>query len=432
MDDLSQLLHWVSTHHNMYPVCKCDVDDASFPAHVVLENHFAALYHAVPSRLHDALYKDPKSHSTEDMDLAFGTQLCRMWRRMLEETKLPEGSVSFFLPFQRMLSALWKVFPALEACIAPDAGFLFKGVLQCRALCREVHAGQWERNPLSVKQLVAMYETQQPMHKSYELDSFAIERLERLAKLTAAKTATVTSSTSSPTSSNSSGYGSSEASTNTHHSSVSSATSSSSCGAASSASTTSTVSDVSGPTTHPVTDESLLAHQAFLQMEAQQKNERARRMRERVLEDYAKRQAAYLADLEAVTVDESLCVVCHEANTSSLCALSLVHPSVHDGGAVVYTCDHLVHTECFDRYFNGLLRASFSRSTYRGARFLSLERGEFLCPCCGRLMNCLLPIDTATIAHHHALQPSSVSPRHIPYAFNLFIFIILLFLCVGH
>ncbi|KAK3262382.1 hypothetical protein CYMTET_28761 [Cymbomonas tetramitiformis] len=55
------------------------------------------------------------------------------------------------------------------------------------------------------------------------------------------------------------------------------------------------------------------------------------------------------------------------------------------------TCGHMLHSFCLDRYHSSLLLRHFAGATYAGANVVDLERGQFLCPVCRRLANCLLP-----------------------------------------
>ncbi|XP_050074197.1 E3 ubiquitin-protein ligase UBR1 [Anopheles maculipalpis] len=64
------------------------------------------------------------------------------------------------------------------------------------------------------------------------------------------------------------------------------------------------------------------------------------------------------------------------------------HPSPH-----LTTCGHVMHSTCFDKYFNNEVIKE-NRRPYRNRTpiLFDIEKNEFLCPLCRFLSNCLLPL----------------------------------------
>eukprot|EP00737_Agarophyton_chilense_P002228 gb/GEZJ01002532.1/.p1 GENE.gb/GEZJ01002532.1/~~gb/GEZJ01002532.1/.p1 ORF type:complete len:1990 (-),score=202.64 gb/GEZJ01002532.1/:1768-7737(-) len=54
-------------------------------------------------------------------------------------------------------------------------------------------------------------------------------------------------------------------------------------------------------------------------------------------------------------------------------------------------CSHVIHMECFERYFSSLLHSNSRRILFEGFNVVNLQRVEFLCPVCRRLANLVLP-----------------------------------------
>ncbi|OLL26450.1 E3 ubiquitin-protein ligase ubr1 [Neolecta irregularis DAH-3] len=59
-------------------------------------------------------------------------------------------------------------------------------------------------------------------------------------------------------------------------------------------------------------------------------------------------------------------------------------------GANASSCGHLIHADCFDRFYNNILDRSHAQQ-YRNHPE-NTKRGEFLCPLCKRLGNAFIPI----------------------------------------
>lgn len=57
----------------------------------------------------------------------------------------------------------------------------------------------------------------------------------------------------------------------------------------------------------------------------------------------------------------------------------------------VALCGHAVHVDCFDGFFNSLLRSRSRQLVFAGSEVVDLEKYEFLCPGCRRLSNLILP-----------------------------------------
>ena len=62
---------------------------------------------------------------------------------------------------------------------------------------------------------------------------------------------------------------------------------------------------------------------------------------------------------------------------------------MHVSGCVVISCGHTFHSGCLESYCSTLL----ARQTAVGAH--AMEMGEFPCPVCRRLSNCMLPLPEA-------------------------------------
>uniref|UniRef100_A0A182W515 E3 ubiquitin-protein ligase n=1 Tax=Anopheles minimus TaxID=112268 RepID=A0A182W515_9DIPT len=64
------------------------------------------------------------------------------------------------------------------------------------------------------------------------------------------------------------------------------------------------------------------------------------------------------------------------------------HPSPH-----LTTCGHVMHSTCFDKYFNNeVLKENRRPYRNRAPILFDIEKNEFLCPLCRFLSNCLLPL----------------------------------------
>ncbi|CAL0328232.1 unnamed protein product [Lupinus luteus] len=73
------------------------------------------------------------------------------------------------------------------------------------------------------------------------------------------------------------------------------------------------------------------------------------------------------------------------------------HPS-YDGfgptdcdGVHLSSCGHAVHQGCLDRYLSSLKERFVRRIVFEGGHIVDPDQGEFLCPVCRRLVNCVLP-----------------------------------------
>ncbi|KAK7373743.1 hypothetical protein VNO80_07159 [Phaseolus coccineus] len=60
-------------------------------------------------------------------------------------------------------------------------------------------------------------------------------------------------------------------------------------------------------------------------------------------------------------------------------------------GVHVSSCGHAVHQGCLDRYLSSLRERSVRRIVFEGGHIVDPDQGEFLCPVCRRLANCVLP-----------------------------------------
>ncbi|KAL3679047.1 hypothetical protein R1sor_022003 [Riccia sorocarpa] len=65
-------------------------------------------------------------------------------------------------------------------------------------------------------------------------------------------------------------------------------------------------------------------------------------------------------------------------------------------GVYLSACGHAVHQDCFDRYFGSLLQRYYSRALFEGVQIVDPDVGEFLCPVCRRLANCVVPVFPAS------------------------------------
>ncbi|KAG5009802.1 E3 ubiquitin-protein ligase PRT6 [Glycine soja] len=60
-------------------------------------------------------------------------------------------------------------------------------------------------------------------------------------------------------------------------------------------------------------------------------------------------------------------------------------------GVHLSSCGHAVHQGCLDRYLSSLKERSVRRIVFEGGHIVDPDQGEFLCPVCRRLANCVLP-----------------------------------------
>ncbi|XP_020227351.1 E3 ubiquitin-protein ligase PRT6 isoform X1 [Cajanus cajan] len=60
-------------------------------------------------------------------------------------------------------------------------------------------------------------------------------------------------------------------------------------------------------------------------------------------------------------------------------------------GIHLSSCGHAVHQGCLDRYLYSLKERSVRRIVFEGGHIVDPDQGEFLCPVCRRLANCVLP-----------------------------------------
>ncbi|KAI4354491.1 hypothetical protein L6164_003346 [Bauhinia variegata] len=60
-------------------------------------------------------------------------------------------------------------------------------------------------------------------------------------------------------------------------------------------------------------------------------------------------------------------------------------------GVHLSSCGHAVHQGCLDRYLSSLKERFVRRIVFEGGHIVDPDQGEFLCPVCRRLVNCVLP-----------------------------------------
>ncbi|RDX80983.1 E3 ubiquitin-protein ligase PRT6 [Mucuna pruriens] len=60
-------------------------------------------------------------------------------------------------------------------------------------------------------------------------------------------------------------------------------------------------------------------------------------------------------------------------------------------GVHLSSCGHAVHQGCLDRYLSSLKERSVRRIVFEGGHIVDPDQGEFLCPVCRRLANCVVP-----------------------------------------
>lgn len=57
------------------------------------------------------------------------------------------------------------------------------------------------------------------------------------------------------------------------------------------------------------------------------------------------------------------------------------------------TCGHSMHADCWQTFFDNLVGKERSRRfPFRQPLLIDVELGEYLCPLCKRLSNCVLPV----------------------------------------
>eukprot|EP01105_Mastigella_eilhardi_P008420 TRINITY_DN2041_c0_g1_i2.p1 TRINITY_DN2041_c0_g1~~TRINITY_DN2041_c0_g1_i2.p1 ORF type:complete len:1518 (+),score=333.19 TRINITY_DN2041_c0_g1_i2:101-4555(+) len=63
-------------------------------------------------------------------------------------------------------------------------------------------------------------------------------------------------------------------------------------------------------------------------------------------------------------------------------------------GIFVTCCSHAIHVDCYASYFDSLVTRQANREEFEGRLFVDLRYGEFCCPACRRIANCILPLTT--------------------------------------
>ncbi|KAL2336616.1 hypothetical protein Fmac_011062 [Flemingia macrophylla] len=104
----------------------------------------------------------------------------------------------------------------------------------------------------------------------------------------------------------------------------------------------------------------------------------------------------YTADL--VQEMSAVFSVSEDASNETASAESTSQHAAYDGfgptdcdGIHLSSCGHAVHQGCLDRYLCSLKERSVRRIVFEGGHIVDPEQGEFLCPVCRRLANCVLP-----------------------------------------
>lgn len=70
----------------------------------------------------------------------------------------------------------------------------------------------------------------------------------------------------------------------------------------------------------------------------------------------------------------------------------VIRHGIEEGQTVhVSLCGHAVHIECFEGFFNSLLRSKDNQMVFAGSEVVDLNKREFFCPGCRRLSNLILP-----------------------------------------
>ena len=73
----------------------------------------------------------------------------------------------------------------------------------------------------------------------------------------------------------------------------------------------------------------------------------------------------------------------------------------HRVGVHMNSCGHVMHGDCWQRYFESLeTNERISLSRLRIQRTIDLAKREFLCPLCGGLSNTVLPLISQKIPSH--------------------------------
>ncbi|XP_017418232.1 E3 ubiquitin-protein ligase PRT6 isoform X1 [Vigna angularis] len=85
------------------------------------------------------------------------------------------------------------------------------------------------------------------------------------------------------------------------------------------------------------------------------------------------------------------------SNESASVESTSQHPTYDEFGPIdcdgvhLSSCGHAVHQGCLDRYLSSLRERSVRRIVFEGGHIVDPDQGEFLCPVCRRLANCVLP-----------------------------------------
>ncbi|OIW07475.1 hypothetical protein TanjilG_14421 [Lupinus angustifolius] len=103
----------------------------------------------------------------------------------------------------------------------------------------------------------------------------------------------------------------------------------------------------------------------------------------------------YSSDLVREMLEKSSAseIACENASVESAS-----QHQVYDGfgpidcdGVHLSSCGHAVHQGCLDRYLSSLKERFVRRIVFEGGHIADPDQGEFLCPVCRRLVNCVMP-----------------------------------------
>ena len=81
-------------------------------------------------------------------------------------------------------------------------------------------------------------------------------------------------------------------------------------------------------------------------------------------------------------------------------------------GVLLHTCGHAAHLACWQEYMSGLLRRVAAQESFEGEGLVRPQRGEFLCPVCRGVANCMLPVAPQDPPHPPDAPPLPEETAH--------------------
>lgn len=176
--------------------------------------------------------------------------------------------------------------------------------------------------------------------------------------------------------------------------------------------------------------------------ERRKKLEMRKEMQRRAMERMQKQQAAFAitisnsntTTMEVSNAAESLeeqntvpvCVICSEVTKKPIMKVAFAQrsflleklsqpssgpfhaPSRSGASLHIQTCDHALHVHCYDEYVSSLVDRTRAYAQLDYTNAANILEGEYLCPFCQTLCNCLLPYDLPYVEKNTASPAGNV------------------------